>query len=496
MLLIDADSVQEEKVIAENVVKGKQIYCIKDSKDYYIYNSGYFHSGDVAEAELEQLIMNLCGETKVYRSSSPKATEKPYKVNPSRYSTILRYLRKETYIDRTKFTCPPTIIFCKNGLYHTDLKTFHSYDLYKHDPYKTTYQLPVNYDPEASPEVWDSFLIDLVGEERTDLIYEVIAYILMPHIKYQKAFILFGPAGSGRTTFIDALIRFLGGKGLCPWIKNIKLQELEERFQLGELRDAMLNYFDDLDKDRIWRSEKFRISVTNRHLSGELKRIQSHATWLNRVKHLFSCNNLPELKKDPGMQFWRRWILIPFNAEFKDKEVMTQDDIDDPMIFERDYHMFDKLTDSKALSGLLNRVIEAWERLTNRDHFDKKWDDVEYVSNLWMININPVKMFVDEKCVLNPNFNVDYEVFYKALNDFRKKKGADSITRTMMTRSLKSLEIPQFKVKRVSVKHNPESSGSSYIGLTIREKGTIALDDELEEMELKKPKSRFPFDEF
>ena len=467
---IDADSIQVERHIAQEIMKQKIIFCFRDSDELVMYNNGYFHPNMIAETEIRELIDIHAKDIEVFHSSVKKPNPKPYRINPSARNTIFEMIRASNFCNRIEFRPPNTCIFCKNGIYHTDLQAFHSYKQYEYDPYKTTYQLPVDYDPKATTKIWDQFIVDIAGRERIELIYEMIGYFLMPHIKYQKAFILHGPPSSGRTTLIDAIINFLGGEYWYLYISNIKLQDLEDKFEFAELRDKILNVFDDLDVTEITTSEKFRISVTNKHLRGPIKHVQDWISWWNRVKHLFSCNDLPNLKRDPGIQFWRRWILISCFSEFKDKELMTQSDYDDPNIFEKDLNMYEKLTTPEALSGLLNRVIQGWRYLEKNKHFPKKWDDIDYISGLWMININPVKLFVDECCLKDDTFEVDYEIFYKTLNDFRKSKNAQEITRNMMTRSMKMLRIPNFNDnKELKKKYHPESCGRNYVGIKLKE---------------------------
>lgn len=474
---VDVDSIQVERYIAQQIMKKRIVHCFRDSNELVMYNSGFFHPNMIAETEIRELIDFGAKKINIFHGNLKTPISKPYIINPSARNTIFEMIRANSFCNRIDFVPPHTCIFCKNGIYHTDLKKFHSYDLYKHDPYKTTYQLPVEYDPQASTDIWDNFIFDIVKKNKAELIYEMIAYFLMPHIKYQKAFVLHGPPSSGRTTLIDAVIKFLGGEYWYLYISNVKLQDLEEKFALAELRDKILNFFDDLEGDEIVSSEKFRITVTNKHLRAPMKHVQDWISWWNRIKHLFSCNNLPALKRDPGVQFWRRWILISCFSEFKDKTLMTQKDYDDPAIFEKDPNMYEKLTTPEALSGLLNRVIQGWHYLEKHKHFPKKWDDVDYISGLWLMDINPVKLFVDQCCIKDVNGEVDYEVFYAHLNIFRESKNAEKITRNMMTRSLKMLTIPNFNEnKKIDKKYHPQSCGRNYVGLTLKDSAIIDLD--------------------
>ena len=242
---IDKNIIQPERAIAESRLKNKKIYCMRDSDEFYIYNSGYYHTGDEALSEIRENINKIAKSMNVYDSASitqraptPKYT--PYKISPANKNTVIEIIKNETFLARIKFKTPETCIFCKNGIYQTDLQKFQSYNFFKHDPYMTTHRLEVDYNPQASSKIWDSFLTQLVSFERVELMYEMLAYFLMSHVRYHKAFILYGPPSSGRTTFIDALVFFLGGTYWQKHISNIRLQELEEPFMLAELRNKLL----------------------------------------------------------------------------------------------------------------------------------------------------------------------------------------------------------------------------------------------------------------
>lgn len=456
-------------MLAEN-----HINCLEDTEEFCIYNSGYYHKGQKALTDIRVKINDIAKAIILDTGRVIKNTTTPivkaYKYSKSKLADIKMIMKAEpgVYVPHSAFQPPDASIFCLNGIYQTDIKAFQEYRLFIKDPFKTFYQLPVVYNPESGPSVWDNFLEDLVGVDKINLMYEMIAYFLMPHIKYQKAFILFGPPSSGRTTFIDAILNFLGGDNWAKWISNIKLQRLDLPFQLYKLKDRVLNYFDDLEKDLITSSENFRISVTNHHLGGNIKNIQDDGSWINRIKHLFSCNEMPEIKRDPGDQFWRRWIIVPCNSEFKDKDVMTPEDYENPRVFEKNPDLLVKLVSEDAFSGLLNRVIEAWKRLEVRKKFTKEWDDIDYVSGLWMLNVNAVKLFVYECCELGVSYEVDYDVFYNELSQFRAERGVNAVTKNIMTRHLKMLNIPNFNQnKKVDKRAHPESCGRSFVGLKV-----------------------------
>ena len=110
----------------------------------------------------------------------------------------------------------------------------------------------------------DQFLSDIFNFKNVPNIYEMFGYFMMPTVKYQKAFILYGPAKTGKTSVINLVSQFIGGIHPEYFISGVSLQELGVRHRLVNLRNKLLNIFDDLKSTILTTSDKFRISVTTR----------------------------------------------------------------------------------------------------------------------------------------------------------------------------------------------------------------------------------------
>ncbi|MBT5535591.1 DUF3854 domain-containing protein, partial [Candidatus Poribacteria bacterium] len=74
----------------------------------------------------------------------------------------------------------------------------------------STVQLPVAFDPSADAHEVRAFLMSVLPEDFRADIYQVIGYLLAPTTAYEKAFLLVGPQGTGKTTFLTMLTALLG----------------------------------------------------------------------------------------------------------------------------------------------------------------------------------------------------------------------------------------------------------------------------------------------
>jgi len=127
----------------------------------------------------------------------------------------------------------------------------------------------------------------------------------------------------------------------------------------------------------------------------------------------------------------------------------------------------DKKWPEKEKSGLFNQILKAWIRLEERGGFPPEWDDSERVKKLWNLEKNPAAMFVEKCCELSPEATVEYEDFYKELNKFRQLKNGKNISKTLMTQSLKKLNIKKTSVNKEA---NPKSCGYNFQGICFSKK--------------------------
>jgi putative DNA primase/helicase len=103
----------------------------------------------------------------------------------------------------------PMLLNCKNGT--VDLRTGELRPPSRAD--LLTRQCPVDYDPAATLEEWDSFLDQVTDgdQEMIAFLRKAAGYSLTGLPMEEVLFFLYGPAATGKSTFVDALRCCLGG---------------------------------------------------------------------------------------------------------------------------------------------------------------------------------------------------------------------------------------------------------------------------------------------
>lgn len=76
---------------------------------------------------------------------------------------------------------------------------------------------------------------------------ELVGYLLIPSVAAEKAFILYGPGRSGKSTFLKVIEQILGKSQ----ISNVALQDLSQRFKASLLHGKLANIYADLPNKSI-----------------------------------------------------------------------------------------------------------------------------------------------------------------------------------------------------------------------------------------------------
>jgi putative DNA primase/helicase len=261
-------------------------------------------------------------------------------------------------------------------------------------------QIPVNYDPKAQCPNIDRFLAEVFGKDKVESVYDFIGYLLLPHVKYQRAMILVGSGKNGKTTFLDLVIRFLGVDNIA----QIALQDLSYKFSMYNLKNKMANIVSDIPSKSLIDTGNAKMIVTDATLSGQIKNIQGVFNFNNRCKMLYSCNKLPR-NKDDTSAFYRRWCMYICNAIFDEN---------------KDVEIVKKITTNEELSGLLNRALEGIERLKKNNGFPNTEEEVK---DIWTMETNPIAEFIIKHCRKKKGSEIRSKDLFYAINSYRSKQG-------------------------------------------------------------------------
>jgi putative DNA primase/helicase len=238
---------------------------------------------------------------------------------------------------------PADVLNVQNGL--LDIA---SGRLREHDPrHLSTVQLPVRYDPDATCPHIDQFVRDTFPEDAFDLAAQMIAFVMLPDPSIQKAILLIGSGGNGKSVWLRVVQRFLGSENYS----TESLQRLEgNRFAVSSLQGKLANICADLPATDLKGSSVFKSVTGNDRLIAERKYHDAYDL-SPYCKLIFSANNPPRTP-DASEAFFQRWLVINFSRTFRGEAIeVSSRELDA------------RLHDPVELSGLLNRALAALPRL-------------------------------------------------------------------------------------------------------------------------------------
>jgi len=223
-----------------------------------------------------------------------------------------------------------------------------------HDPkYGATFTLPFCYDRDASSRAvrWFEFLHSVWGHksdfpERVMLLQEMMAvtmFKLAP--KFQKAFLLYGRAGTGKTVLLKII------RSMMPpaAVASLGPQHWAEQFSPTDLVGKAINICGELPESGVITGNTFKEIVEGEPIRTSYKN-KDGFTFIPQCAHWFASNFLP-MSKDTSRGFIRRWIVLDFDKVIPEDEQIK--DLADIIVAEER-----EAIAAWALEGL-RRVMEA-----------------------------------------------------------------------------------------------------------------------------------------
>lgn len=245
---------------------------------------------------------------------------------------------------------PISSINVRNGLLTV---TKSSAKLAPHDPrLLSPIQLPVVYNPAARCPNFMRFLRGMQpDEDLRNLLIEYMGYLLVPDNSYQKALMLHGPGGNGRSTLLNVITALLGSDN----VSNHQLQSLAEgRFESADLYGKLANICADITAEELRHSGLFKAITGGDEIQAEHKHVSSFK-FKPFARLLFSANELPSAR-DGSEAFYDRWLVVPCTQRIRNTT-------------RQDAHILQSLTNERELSGVLNLALQGLMRLNTRQRF-------------------------------------------------------------------------------------------------------------------------------
>ena len=278
-----------------------------------------------------------------------------------------------------------------------DVKTDEIFDA--SPEYFVTNPIPWNVGESEETPMIDKLLVEWVGEEYKQTLYEFIAYNISLNKFMQRIFAFCGGGSNGKGTFIKLNYKFIGEENcVSSEIKSLS----ENRFETAVLFRKLLCVMGEVGYEDLKNTNQLKKIAGEDKLSFEFKN-KNPFTEDNTATGVCLTNSLP-ITPDKSFGFYRKWLIIDFPNQFKE--------INENLIEKIPDIEFNNL--AKKCLRILKELYKN-PKFTNEGSFDERMNRYEERSN-------PVIRFVDEMCEEIPNQNIPLRDFTNACNEHLKKK--------------------------------------------------------------------------
>tara|TARA_B100000315_G_C14556387_1_gene578342 strand:- start:844 stop:2112 length:1269 start_codon:yes stop_codon:yes gene_type:complete len=361
----------------------KDYLHVPDVGTFHFNQSGYWE--EIKRSYVEMEIKKIIGD-------------------PTRYeiAEVSRMFELDTLIPRYKeLNQHRGILNLKNGL--MDIRTG-EVKPHRRD-FLSSIQLPITFNPQSECPRWEKFLSEVVDfPELVAVLQEFAGLCLIQESKFHKCLVLVGAGANGKSTFLTVLENLLGKQN----ISSVPMGKLESEFHRASLYNKLVNISSELEINELMGSGYFKSIVSGDTIDAAFK-FQNSFSFKPTARLIFAMNELPR-SKDRSYGYYRRFLIVPFNKEFKGEKA--------------DRTLSKKLIDE--MDGIFNWALAGLKRLFEKDDFTQSKVLDEMVEQYKRDN-NPVITFIEENCFVNPGATISKNKLFKAYTDFCKSNGYYSL---------------------------------------------------------------------
>lgn len=303
-----------------------------------VYRGGVYEVSDAAiEAMAGDLLLDQYDTGKVSNLSS--------RLRGLCHSRGLVLRDARTFLGESPLFDEP-LLCVENGVVNLE-----SGELLPHSPYYLmTTRFAVKYDPSATCPTFDSWLAEattIKGRDQSDVLLDVCSQVLDFTRLPEKSPFLFGPTRSGKSTFLELLVKLVGPGATS----GMKMQDLEsDQFAIADLYGKRINIDADVSDEYVPSVSNLKRLTGRDPITANLK-YGKRFTFINQALPVFSGNTLPTVG-ERSRAFMARVVPVSFPHSKEGSEDETL-----PGRLEAE------------LPGILNRLIEAWRARRARGKF-------------------------------------------------------------------------------------------------------------------------------
>jgi len=325
--------------------------------------------------------------------------------------------------------------------------------------------LKFNYTKDAKAPKWEKFLKRVLkDEDDRKFLMEFIGYCFLPSHAFEAFLFLYGKSGAnGKSVILDVIRNFFGEENTS----SLQLQQMEGH-KLHALTNKIINIGSEIDakgmndgqistlKALVSPKDSIQIDPKNQEPYQLMPK--------EKPKLAFSGNN--KVKQGVDDAFFRRMILITFDAEIQDNEKIRD--------------LSDRFADE--MDGIFNLAIEGLKRLIGNGKFTKS-AKMKASLEEYKDEVNPLRAYVRDNTRAIPTSMVPKKYLYAHYQAWTEAKGYRSFGASAFWQKFKD-EAPHVELDHGQVRMPSSAEHAALSDRVTFAYGIALLSDELESFKL------------
>lgn len=305
-------------------------------------------------------------------------------------------------IDPGQLNRDPWLLNVANGT--VDLRTG---ELSPHRPEDLVTKLaPVEYEPGAHSELWETFLKRVLPDIETWTFFQrAVGYSLVGEAREEVLFFVYGPTAAGKSTALEAVKAALGDYALTSDFETFlaRREVGGPRSDIARLAGARLVTSIEVEEGKrlaegLIKNLTGGDSITVRQLYREEFEFRPQFTlWL-------AANHRPRVRDDDAA-LWRRILQIPFSVSIPEAE--------------RDSELKGRLQEPEHRAAVLAWAVEGCLRWQREGLAIP--DSVRQATAEYRAEMDPLIDFLEERCVESPTASVSSGDLWDAYLEWCRK---------------------------------------------------------------------------
>ena len=291
-----------------------------------------------------------------------------------------------------------------------------------------TRRSPISYTAGIKTPRWDKFIDDATGgdEELQEYIQRAVGYTLTGHSNHDVMFLVYGPPGSGKNTFVEAIVKCLGTSQYSWPMDSSILADKDgqsnstDLYHWAELRGRRMVWVDELpDGERI--KENAIKKLTGSSEISARSPGEKPFTFQSQAKLWLTTNHRPIITDDA---MWRRIRPIPWSHVPKKPDPSLKEYLFDP---------------EGGLPSILSWAVEGAIKFLSSPEVDGFGfsQAVQDAAEFYRKSEDRIGMFLNEETVEEEAASIEMRQLYNIYRTWSEERGERALTQIAFVRKLR-----------------------------------------------------------